>query len=110
MALKPSLFPLAIKAVVIDLDGTLLDTAPDLAEAANRMLAELQLSVIDEALLKTYIGNGVSKLIKRVLTRDMNGEPDKALFNEAQPIYEKHYAAVVSQKSRPYPGVIDGLN
>jgi phosphoglycolate phosphatase len=110
MALKPSSFPLAIKAVVIDLDGTLLDTAPDLAEAANRMLAELRLPPIKEALLKTYIGNGVTRLIKRVLTRDMDSEPDKALFNEAQPIYEKHYAAVVSQKSRPYKGVLDGLN
>ncbi len=110
MALKPSSFPLAIKAVVIDLDGTLLDTAPDLAEAANRMLAELKLPSIDEALLKTYIGNGVTRLIKRVLTRDVDGEPDKALFNQAQPIYEKHYAAIVSRKSRPYPGVMDGLN
>jgi len=109
MALKPSPFPLAIKAVVIDLDGTLLDTAPDLAEAANRMQAELQLPPIEEVLLKTYIGNGVTRLIKRVLTRDMDGEPDKTLFNRAQPIYEKHYAAVVSLNSRPYPGVMDGL-
>lgn len=109
MALKPSLFPLAIKAVVIDLDGTLLDTAPDLAEAANRMLAELRLAPIKEALLKTYIGNGVARLIKRVLTRDMDAEPDAALFAKAQPVYEKHYAAIVSLNSRPYPGVMDGL-
>jgi len=109
MALKPSSFPLAIKAVVIDLDGTLLDTAPDLAEAANRMLAELQLPPIKEALLKTYIGNGVARLIKRVLTRDMNAEPDAALFAKAQPVYEKHYVVVVSLNSRPYPGVMDGL-
>ena len=109
MALKPSSFPLAIKAVVIDLDGTLLDTAPDLAEAANRMLAELKLPPIEEALLKTYIGNGVARLIKRVLTRDMNAEPDAALFAKTRPVYEKHYAAVVSLNSRPYPGVVDGL-
>jgi phosphoglycolate phosphatase len=109
MALKPSAFPLAIKAVVIDLDGTLLDTAPDLAEAANRMLTELQLPPIKETLLKTYIGNGVARLIKRVLTKDMNAEPDAALFAKAQPVYEKHYVAVVSLNSRPYPGVMDGL-
>ncbi len=110
MALKAGLFPLAIKAVVIDLDGTLLDTAPDLAEAANRMLAEMRLPVIEEALVKTYIGNGVGRLIKRVLTRDMNAEPDEALFAKAQPIYEKHYAEVVSLNSRPYAGVVDGLD
>jgi len=108
--LKTSMLPVAVKAVVIDLDGTLLDTAPDLAEAANRMLAELQLPLIEETTLKTYIGNGIAKLIKRVLTRDMDAEPDAALFAKARPIYEKHYAAVVSLYSRPYPGVIDGLN
>jgi phosphoglycolate phosphatase len=103
-------FPLAVKAVVIDLDGTLLDTAPDLAEAANRMLAELALPPIDGILLKTYIGNGVARLIKRVLTRDMEAEPAAELFTQAQPIYEKHYHAVVSLNSRPYAGVVDGLN
>jgi len=108
--LKASMFPIAVKAVVIDLDGTLLDTAPDLAEAANRMLAELQLPRIEETMLKTYIGNGVARLIKRVLTRNMEAKPDAALFAKARPIYEKHYAAVVSLNSRPYPGVIDGLN
>ncbi|HLD10113.1 MAG TPA: phosphoglycolate phosphatase, partial [Methylophilaceae bacterium] len=108
--LKTGMLPIAVKAVVIDLDGTLLHTAPDLAEAANRMLAEMQLPPIEEALLKTYIGNGVARLIKRVLTRDMDAEPSAELFEQARPIYEKHYAAVVSLNSRPYPGVIDGLN
>lgn len=108
--LKTSMLPIAVKAVVIDLDGTLLDTAPDLAEAANRMLSELQLPLIEETTLKTYIGNGVARLIKRVLTRDMDAEPDAALFAKARPIYEKHYAAVVSLNSRPYPGVINGLD
>jgi phosphoglycolate phosphatase len=107
--MKISKPPLVIEAVVIDLDGTLLDTAPDLAEAANRMLAELQLPAIEENLIKTYIGNGVSRLIKRVLTRSMDGEPDAALFELAQPIYEKHYQEVVSLNSRPFPGVVEGM-
>lgn len=111
-AVKPvaSVLPIAIKAVVIDLDGTLLHTAPDLAEAANRMLTEMQLPAIDEALLQTFIGNGVAKLIKRVLMRDMDAEPDAQLFARARPIYEKHYAEVVSLNSRPYSGVVEGLN
>ena len=50
------------------------------------------------------------ELIKRVLTRDMDAEPSAELFEQARPIYEKHYAAVVSLNSRPYPGVIDGLD
>lgn len=102
-------FPLPVKAVVIDLDGTLLHTAPDLAEAANRMLSELQMPRIDDALLKTYIGNGVTRLIKRVLTRSMDGEPEAELLARAKPIYEKHYADVVSLHSRPFPDVVEGL-
>lgn len=102
-------FPLVVEVVVIDLDGTLLHTAPDLAEAANRMLAEMQMPPLEEALLKTYIGNGVARLIKRVLTRSMEGEPDAELYARARPIYEKHYAEVVSLHSRPFPDVVEGL-
>ena len=102
-------FPLAVTAVVIDLDGTLLDTAPDLADAAIAMAAELDLPSIDLATVKTYIGNGVSRLVKRVLTRDMNAEPDVALFSRALPSYEKHYGAHVSRNSQVFPGVLQGL-
>lgn len=115
MSISPGLqasqpdFPLAVKAVVIDLDGTLLHTAPDLGEAANRMLAELGMPAIEDSLLKTFIGNGVTRLIKRVLTRDLDGEPDAELFARAKPIYEKHYAEVVSLHSRPFPDVVEGL-
>lgn len=102
-------FPISVKAVVIDLDGTLLHTAPDLAAAAQRMAAELKLPPIDEATVKTYIGNGVSRLVKRVLTRDMQAEPDAALFGQALPIFEKHYLEGVSHQSHPFHGVPEGL-
>lgn len=101
--------PLPIKAVVIDLDGTLLDTAEDLADSAMAMAADLGLPPVDLATVKTYIGNGVSRLVKRVLTGDMEAEPDKELFGRAMPIYEKHYGEWVSRKSRPFPGVVAGL-
>ena len=100
---------LAIKAVVIDLDGTLLDTAPDLADSAMAMAADLGLPPITLDEVKTYIGNGVSRLVKRVLTRDMQADPVPDLFAKALPIYEQHYAEWVSRKSRPFPGVVDGL-
>lgn len=102
-------FPIKIKAVVIDLDGTLLDTAPDLADAAIAMAEELGLPPIDLATVKTYIGNGVSRLVKRVLTRDMQAEPDADLFARALPSYEKHYGAHVSRRSQVFPGVLEGL-
>ena len=102
-------FPIKIKAVVIDLDGTLLDTAPDLAHAAELMMAELGMAPVPLASIKTYIGNGVSRLVKRVLTGSMDDEPDAALFARAYPIYQKHYGAHVSLYSRPFPGVVEGL-
>ncbi len=102
-------FPLPIKAVVIDLDGTLLDTAPDLAYAAELMMAELGLSCPSQDTIVTYIGNGVSRLVKRVLTGNMDAEPDAALFEKAIASYNKHYSAHVSLHSRPFPGVVEGL-
>jgi phosphoglycolate phosphatase len=101
--------PLVVSAVMIDLDGTLLHTAPDLAEAANRMMDELGRPRVPLEIVTTFIGNGVSRLIKRVLTGSMDGEPDEALFAEAQAIYEKHYMEGVSRESRPFPGVVEGL-
>ncbi|BBP03116.1 phosphoglycolate phosphatase, bacterial [Sulfuriferula plumbiphila] len=102
-------FPIKIRAVVIDLDGTLLDTAPDLAHAAELMMAELGLPPVPLATIKTYIGNGVARLVKRVLTGSMDAEPDATLFARAYPIYQKHYGAHVSLHSRPFPGVVEGL-
>jgi phosphoglycolate phosphatase len=107
--LPPSLFPLPIQAIVIDLDGTLLHSAPELAEAANRMLREMGRSATSQDLLMSYIGNGISWLVKRALTGDMHAEPDAALFDEAMPIFEKHYTALLLH-SKPYPGVLEGLN
>jgi phosphoglycolate phosphatase len=103
-------FPIPIAAVVIDLDGTLLDTAADLADAAAAMAVELGLPPVDEATLKTYIGNGVSRLVKRVLTREMEAEPPAELFARALAIFDRYYAQWVSRKSRPFPGVIEGLD
>jgi phosphoglycolate phosphatase len=102
-------FPLPIKAVVIDLDGTLLDTATDLAEAANNMLAELDRPPVGVDVLKTYIGNGVTRLVKRALTRNEEEEPDDVLLGKAIPAFERYYARNVSKTSRPFPGVVEGL-
>jgi phosphoglycolate phosphatase len=107
----PQLFhpPLSVQAVVIDLDGTLLHTAPELAEAANRMLHDMGRAPVSQELLMSYIGNGISWLVKRALTGDMHAEPDAALFDQALPIFEKHYTELLLQ-SKPFPGVIDGLD
>jgi phosphoglycolate phosphatase len=102
-------FPLPVKAIVIDLDGTLLHTAPELAEAANRMLRDMGRAPVSQDLLKSYIGNGIHWLVKRALTGDMYAEPDAALFDKALPIYEKHYTELACT-SQPFQNVVKGLD
>jgi phosphoglycolate phosphatase len=103
-------FPIQIKAVVIDLDGTLLDTATDLAFAANKMLQELGKPELPLATIQSFIGKGIQKLVKRSLTNSLEDEPDLELFSKALPIYERNYGEHLYTHTRPYPGVVEGLN
>ncbi|WP_297361087.1 phosphoglycolate phosphatase [Acidiferrobacter sp.] len=102
-----TIFPLA--GLLFDLDGTLVDTAPDLADAANHMLTRLGRPVRDEAAVCGWIGDGVPRLIKRALTGERFAEPDPALFEEAQSLYNTYYEAHVADRSRLYPGVAQTL-
>jgi phosphoglycolate phosphatase len=102
-------FPLGISAIVIDLDGTMLHTAPQLTEAANLMLRDMDYTPVSQELLMSYIGNGISWLVKRALTSDMHATPDAALYDHALPIFEKHYTDLLLN-SKPFGGVIAGLD
>ena len=102
-------FPLGISAILIDLDGTLVNTAPELAEAANHMLRDMGRPAVSQDLLMSYIGNGISWLVKRALTGDMHAEPDTALYDKALPIFEKHYTELLL-RSKLFEGVVQGLD
>jgi len=102
------LTPVSVQAIVVDLDGTMLHTVPELAEAANRMLREMDYAPVSQELLASYIGNGIGWLVKRALTGEMHATPDAALYNHALPIFEKHYTGLLLG-SKPYDGVIEGL-
>jgi len=102
-------FPLPISAILLDLDGTLLHSAPELAEAANRMLRDMGRPAVSQELLMSYIGNGISWLVKRALTGDMHAEPDAALYQQALPFFARHYTEL-SLLSQPFGGVISGLD
>lgn len=95
---------------MIDLDGTLLDTIPDLAAAANLMLTELKRPALPESLIRNFVGKGIDNLIERTLTGSMDGKPDAALFQQALPIYERSYRAVNGKHTTLYPGVREGLD
>ena len=96
-------------AILFDLDGTLLDSAPDLAAAANAMLAELGLPARDPAVIATYIGKGIPKLVERTLTGSLDAVADPVLFARALPIYERYYAEESGRRSVTFPRVIEGL-
>jgi phosphoglycolate phosphatase len=101
--------PARPRAVLFDLDGTLLDSAPDLAAAANAMLAELGMAPRDPAEVATYIGRGIPRLVERALTGSLDAAADPALLARALPIYEHHYAAESGRRSVPFPRVVEGL-
>lgn len=102
--------PLPVKAVMIDLDGTLLDTIPDLAAAANNMLIEMGRTPLPQATIRNYVGKGIANLIERTLTNSMDGKPDAASFERAVPIYERCYKAANGKHTTMYPGVKEGLD
>ncbi|MBL0143624.1 MAG: phosphoglycolate phosphatase [Betaproteobacteria bacterium] len=96
-----------IRAALFDLDGTLLDTAPDLASAANRMLAELGRAPLDETRIRDYVGKGVVNLVNRCFEATGGGSEDQR--QRAQEAFERHYIAGIADRSRLYPGVVSGL-
>lgn len=93
---------------MIDLDGTLIDTAPEIALAANAMLDALNLSSLPVAKIQSFIGDGAAKLVERCMSETLQEAPNANLLLEAQTLFFAHYADVVSI-SQPYPQAEQGL-
>jgi phosphoglycolate phosphatase len=102
-------FPLRVRAVMIDLDGTLADTIPDLALAANSMLSELGRPPLDVELLRSFVGKGVPRFVERALQASFGDAAPPDLMARALPAFERCYAKVNGRHSQVYPGVSDGL-
>lgn len=96
--------------VLVDLDGTLVDSVPDLAYCVDAMSMQLGMPTRGEAKVRHWVGNGVERLVKRALLDRLEGEPDEALFREALPVFMALYKDNISVRSRLYPGVKEGLN
>jgi phosphoglycolate phosphatase len=99
-----------VRMVMIDLDGTLINTAPDLADSVNIMLERMGREPWPLDKVATWIGNGVSRLVKRALTDSMQDEPPAADYEQGYQLFLQAYGENVSAKSRPYPGVVEGLD
>jgi phosphoglycolate phosphatase len=96
--------------VLIDLDGTLVDSVPDLTHSVDAMMAALDRPPRGEAAVRDWVGNGVERLVKRALIGTLDGEPEPADYERAYPIFLELYAAHNGERSRLYPGVREGLD
>jgi len=95
--------------ILIDVDGTLVDSVPDLAYCVDEMMKQLGMPVHGEAKVREWVGNGVERLTRRALIGQLDGEPDEALFEKGYPIFMDLYAENTSKRSTLYPGVAEGL-
>ncbi len=95
--------------VLLDLDGTLVDTIPDLAHSINKTLLELSMPERDINSIRNWIGDGLEKLLHRSITNDINGEVESALFDEAFAILMTVYSENTCTLSTCYPGVRKGI-
>ena len=95
-----------LRAAIVDLDGTMIDTLGDFVVALNRMLDDLRLPAIERPTIERMIGKGSEHLVLSVLDH-VGGSPDQ--FPAAWNAYQRHYLAINGQHSEVYQGVREGL-
>ena len=98
-----------VRAAIIDLDGTMLDTVPDFHVAINRMRAEFDLAPISQEQIALMVGKGSENLIRAVLALDYDAAGVAERFDAAMDAYQRHYLAINGQNSTLYPDVVAGL-
>lgn len=104
-----------IRALSIDLDGTLVDTMGDFVEVLNLCLQELRLSRLSEDVVCSLVGKGSEHLIRSVMAlrvsdwHNLNESEQQTHFQAAWQLYVVHYTRLNGTHSRLYPGVLEGL-
>ena len=101
---------IGIQAAIVDLDGTMVHTAPDFHVAINRMRNDLALAPIDIETITHFVGKGTENLMRRVLAIDYGPDDVERHFDAALVSYMKHYEAINGEYSSVYPGVRKGLD
>ncbi len=95
--------------VLFDLDGTLVDSVPDLAYCVDEMMKQIGMPVRGEAAVRDWVGNGVQRLTERALVGAVEGMPDQDLMDKAYPIFLELYKHNNAVRSCVYEGVIEGI-
>ena len=115
MLVLKNTFP-QLEAVIVDLDGTMVDTMGDFAEAISRMLVDLQLPAIDAQAIEPMVGKGSENLLRSVLKHvlSLDGSAPAATnidnhYAQAWERYQHHYLAINGRYSMVYEGVEKGL-
>ncbi|QCI28392.1 phosphoglycolate phosphatase [Caminibacter pacificus] len=91
--------------LIFDLDGTLIDSVPDITDAINKTFDELGIERVSEEDVRNYLGNGARTLIERAL----RGKNDEKLLQKTLKIFKNHYKNNVCNKTTLYPGVKETL-
>ena len=93
--------------IIFDLDGTLIDSVPDLASAVNHMLKTLDREPFEEETIRYWVGNGAQVLVKRALSgsSNINEDLNEALFHKALDIFLAFYGQHLSNATKTYPHV-----
>ena len=100
---------MTIKLIAIDLDGTLLDSAPGIIVSANATLQQVGHTVLPTSQVRGYIGRGVRRLLHRVLTQTNEQDAPDPLFKPALSFFLSHYAQHYAVDCQVYPGVVETL-
>ena len=98
------------KLIMIDVDGTLVDSVPDLAYCIDEMMEKLGLQKWGETKVRHWVGNGIPKLVERALSGELEGRPIKEVFDIAYPIFLDLYEDNMAERSYLYDGVREGLD
>ncbi|NLM28538.1 MAG: HAD family hydrolase [Clostridiaceae bacterium] len=94
------------KAVIFDLDGTLLDTIDDLADSMNAVLKRSSLPVHDTERYRYFVGTGLRNLVRKALPEELRTDDNISKYTNAM---AREYEARWDKKTRPYEGIIDLL-
>ncbi len=95
-------------SVVFDLDGTMVDTAPDLVIAANRTLNAYDIDAVDETVVKRFVGHG-SKAMLRAAVKYLGYNVSERQLDEMSERFIAFYGEHIADESRPFPGFIEAL-
>ena len=110
MQKTPEKIPLRdIRLVILDLDGTMIDSVPDLDVALNGMLRDLNLPPVDVPSIRMFVGKGTQNLVRSTLSVYLDPVDAEKTMDIAMTLFYKHYRIVNGEHSTVFPGVVEGL-